>query len=177
MAQQVVMPKQGNSVESCIIVEWNVQVGDKVAVGDVLCSAETDKSTIDVESTAEGVVLAILYEEGDDVPVMVPIVIVGEEGEKFELPKKEPSTENPKEEKQEATASENKQAEKAAAVVTAGEAQGSSPRARNLASSLGVPLSSVQPTGPKGRIIERDVASASGQPLSPVARQMLHHVQ
>ncbi|HBO36002.1 MAG TPA: 2-oxo acid dehydrogenase subunit E2, partial [Sphaerochaeta sp.] len=84
MAQQVVMPKQGNSVESCIIVEWKVKLGDKVAVGDVLCSAETDKSTIDVESTAEGVVLARLFEEGADVPVMVPIAVIGEAGEKVE---------------------------------------------------------------------------------------------
>lgn len=171
MAQQVVMPKQGNSVESCIIVEWNVKVGDKVAVGDVLCSAETDKSTIDVESTAEGVVLAILYEEGDDVPVMVPIVIIGEEGEKVELPKAETNKGQPKEEKQETAPAEDTQPEKAAPPSTAGKAQGSSPRARNLASSMGVPLSSVQPTGPKGRIIERDVASAAGEPLSPVARQ------
>ena len=50
MAEQVLMPKQGNTVESCIIVEWNVNVGDKVAVGDILLSAETDKSTIDVEA-------------------------------------------------------------------------------------------------------------------------------
>ncbi|WP_319758056.1 dihydrolipoamide acetyltransferase family protein [uncultured Sphaerochaeta sp.] len=171
MAQQVVMPKQGNSVESCIIVEWNVKVGDKVAVGDVLCSAETDKSTIDVESTAEGVVLSILYEEGDDVPVMVPIVMVGEEGEKFELPKTETNKEEPKEEKQETAPAEDIQPEKATPPSTADKAQGSSPRARNLASSMGVSLSSVQPTGPKGRIIERDVASVAGEPLSPVARQ------
>ena len=63
MAHQVLMPKQGNTVESCIIVEWNVKVGDTVDVGTVLCSAETDKSTIDVESTVAGTVLALLYNE------------------------------------------------------------------------------------------------------------------
>ncbi len=166
MAQQVVMPKQGNSVESCIIVEWNVQVGDTVAVGDILCSAETDKSTIDVESTAAGVVLAKLYEDGDDVPVMVPIVIVGEAGEKVELPETEATQEPAKEEQ----VVQEKPAEVVAAPVTAKEAEGASPRARNLASSMGVSLSNVQPTGPKGRIIERDIASASGQPLSPLAK-------
>ena len=66
MAQQVVMPKQGNSVESCIIVEWNVKLGDKVAVGDVLCSAETDKSTIDVESTAEGEICLLFSSDAAD---------------------------------------------------------------------------------------------------------------
>ena len=166
MAQQVVMPKQGNSVESCIIVEWNVKLGDKVAVGDVLCSAETDKSTIDVESTAEGVVLALLFEEGADVPVMVPIAVVGEAGEKVETV----AIDEPKQQEERVKEAAPAVAEKAA-VVTATEAIGASPRARVLAASAGISLSTVQPTGPKGRIIERDVLSAKGQPLSPVARQ------
>ncbi|WP_293891785.1 MULTISPECIES: dihydrolipoamide acetyltransferase family protein [unclassified Sphaerochaeta] len=166
MAQQVVMPKQGNSVESCIIVEWKVKLGDKVAVGDVLCSAETDKSTIDVESTAEGVVLARLFEEGADVPVMVPIAVIGEAGEKVETV----AAEEPKQ--QEAKASEvSASVVEQAPVVAASQAIGASPRARQLSASLGIPLSAVQPTGPKGRIIERDVLSAKGQPLSPVARK------
>lgn len=165
MAQQVVMPKQGNSVESCIIVEWNVQLGDKVAIGDVLCSAETDKSTIDVESTAEGVVLARLFEEGADVPVMVPIAVIGEAGEKVETAAQE-------EAKQQAeTVNHVASSEVEKPLVTAAQAIGASPRARQLASSLGISLENVQPTGPKGRIIERDVEAAKGQPLSPVARE------
>ncbi|MGE4453358.1 MAG: dihydrolipoamide acetyltransferase family protein [Sphaerochaeta sp.] len=174
MAQQVVMPKQGNSVESCIIVEWNVKVGDKVAVGDVLCSAETDKSTIDVESTAEGVVLARLYEEGDDVPVMVPIVMIGEEGEEVDLSKTEVKEEEPKQEEPKAdTPSKAAPIVEEKTPVATKDAEGSSPRARNLASSLGIPLSHVQPTGPKGRIIARDVEGASNEPLSPAAKQQV----
>lgn len=165
MAQQVVMPKQGNSVESCIIVEWNVQLGDKVAVGDVLCSAETDKSTIDVESTAEGVVLARLFEEGAEVPVMVPIAVIGEAGENVETV----AQEEPKQ--QEETVKRVASSEVEKPLGTAAQSIGASPRARQLASSLGISLENVQPTGPKGRIIERDVEAAKGQPLSPVARE------
>ncbi len=168
MAQQVVMPKQGNTVESCIIVEWNVKVGDQVGIGDVICSAETDKSTIDVESTAEGTVLALLFQEGDEAPVMEAIAVVGEKGEKVELASS--SEKAPAETKDEAVADE-KSKTVAPATVAAQSAQGSSPRARNLASSLGVPVDSLSATGPKGRIIERDVLSAVSQPLTPAAKQ------
>ena len=48
MATIVVMPQLGNSVESCIVVEWQVAVGDTVAVDQTLCSIETDKSTMEV---------------------------------------------------------------------------------------------------------------------------------
>ncbi|HKL60528.1 MAG TPA: dihydrolipoamide acetyltransferase family protein [Sphaerochaeta sp.] len=173
MAQQVVMPKQGNTVESCIIVEWNVKVGDTVSIGDILCSAETDKSTIDVESTAEGTVLALLFAEGDEAPVMESIAVVGEKGEKVEVPSSARSDEPaPPEAKQEAVQEE---AKKAASVVsgspTSQTAVGSSPRARNLASSLGIPVSTLSATGPKGRVIERDVLNASSQPLTPAARE------
>ncbi|MDY0290489.1 MAG: dihydrolipoamide acetyltransferase family protein [Sphaerochaeta sp.] len=169
MAQQVVMPKQGNTVESCIIVEWNVKVGDQVAVGDILCSAETDKSTIDVESTAEGTVLALLFAEGDEAPVMESIAVIGEAGEKVEA--SAPADPKPSEVKEEAAT----EAKKAIPVVSDSpatqSAAGSSPRARALASSLGIPLSSLSATGPKGRIIERDVKSASSEPLTPAAIQ------
>ena len=65
MATIVVMPQLGNSVESCIIVEWMIAEGDTVAVDQTLASIETDKSTMEVPSTAEGTVLKLLWEEGD----------------------------------------------------------------------------------------------------------------
>ncbi|MFA7559661.1 MAG: dihydrolipoamide acetyltransferase family protein [Sphaerochaeta sp.] len=167
MAEQVLMPKQGNTVESCIIVEWNVNVGDTVAVGDILLSAETDKSTIDVESTASGVVLARLYEEGDDVPVMEPILVVGEAGETFEVEKKEEVK----------TASAPVVEEVVAPPppvqpVVSSSASGASPRARMLSEQLGVPLTAATPTGPKGRIVEHDVLALAGEPLSPAAKKV-----
>ena len=48
------MPRQGQSVESCIITSWHKKVGDKVAAGDVLFSYETDKSAFDEKSEVEG---------------------------------------------------------------------------------------------------------------------------
>lgn len=166
MAEQVLMPKQGNTVESIIIVEWNVNVGDKVAVGDILLSAETDKSTIDVESTAEGVVLARLWEEGDDVPVMEPILVVGEEGESFEVETKSAPVEEPVAVREEP----NVVVSTPAVEVPVSTSGGSSPRARMLSEELGIPLSAATPSGPKGRIVEKDIQALAGAPLSPAAK-------
>jgi pyruvate dehydrogenase E2 component (dihydrolipoamide acetyltransferase) len=168
MAEQVLMPKQGNTVESCIIVEWNVNVGDKVEVGDILLSAETDKSTIDVESTAAGVVLARLWEEGDDVPVMEPILIVGKEGESFEI--QQPGKEEKSVQAGEPAAAREEPKKISAPASSAPAAGGSTPRARMLSEQLGIPLSAATPTGPKGRIVEKDVRALAGAPLSPAAK-------
>jgi len=83
MAKPVLMPKAGITVESCILTEWKVKVGDTVKVGDVLCSYETDKSAFDLTSEVEGEVLALFCEEGDEVPVLTNIAAVGAKGEDF----------------------------------------------------------------------------------------------
>ena len=81
MAQGVLMPKEGITVESCIMGEWKVNVGDTVNVGDVLFSYETDKAEFECTSTAAGTLLAKFYEEGDEVPVLINVCAVGNPGE------------------------------------------------------------------------------------------------
>ena len=166
MAVEIVMPKQGNSVESCLILNWKVKVGDTVSVGDIVCEAETDKSTIDVEATSDGTILALFYNEGDEVPVMSPIMAVGEKGEKVEKSK---TTESE-------TVEEVKEEVVTPIHVSKETSDGTfaSPRAKHAATHAGVSLQEVSPTGPKGRIIERDVLKvASSRPsLSPAAKQM-----
>ena len=70
MAVAVIMPRQGQSVESCIITKWMKQEGDQVAVGDILFSYETDKAAFEEEAKEAGTLLAILAQEGDDVPCL-----------------------------------------------------------------------------------------------------------
>ncbi|MFP4301569.1 MAG: biotin/lipoyl-containing protein, partial [Spirochaetaceae bacterium] len=77
MAETVLLPRQGNTVESCIILEWKKQEGEQVAEGEVICEVETDKATFEVESTASGLLRKQLVSEGDDVPVLDPIAVVG----------------------------------------------------------------------------------------------------
>jgi len=81
MAEKVLMPKQGNSVESCIIVSWLKKEGDHIAVGDIICEVETDKATVEVESSFEGTMLKTFYEEDDEVPVHNLIALIGKPGE------------------------------------------------------------------------------------------------
>ena len=83
MAKPVLMPKAGITVESCILTEWKVKVGDTVKVGDIICSYETDKSAFDLESEVEGEVLALFCEAGDEVPVLTNIAVVGAKGEDY----------------------------------------------------------------------------------------------
>src|ERR1035437_948550 len=81
MATAVIMPKQGQSVETCIITKWYKSKGEKVFVGDVLFSYETDKAAFDLESPFEGVLLDIFFEEGAEVPVLVTVAAIGISGE------------------------------------------------------------------------------------------------
>ncbi len=168
MATAIIMPRQGQSVESCVITSWSKKVGDKVNVGDVLFSYETDKSSFDEEAQVEGTLLAIFKEEGEDVPCLENVCVIGNEGEDFSqfAPKDEaaPAEAAP------APAAQEVAAAPAAAVpaATASAEAGSekiSPRARMLADKTDVDLSKVIPTGPEGRIIERDVQLALDQGL------------
>ncbi len=81
MANAVIMPKAGITVESCIIGEWIKKVGDSVNVGDVLFTYETDKASFECESTAAGTLLEIFFEEGDEVPCLQNVCAVGNPGE------------------------------------------------------------------------------------------------
>ena len=77
------MPKQGQSVESCIVSEFKKKVGDSVKVGDILFGYETDKATFEEESQVEGTVLAIFYKDGDEIPVLSNVMVIGQPGESF----------------------------------------------------------------------------------------------
>ena len=78
MAEQILMPRQGNTVESCVILEWRKHEGDSVSEGDVLCEVETDKATFEVEAPAAGTVLEVHVSVGDTLGTGAAIVTVEE---------------------------------------------------------------------------------------------------
>ena len=123
MAQVVIMPRQGQSVESCVITEWKKKVGDKVEEKDVLFSYETEKSSFDELSTVSGTMLAVFYEEGDDVECLLPVCVIGNEGEDISalVPKKEEAAapEAPKEEAKEEVKAAAPEAEATGSAVSA----------------------------------------------------------
>ncbi|MBR0189494.1 MAG: 2-oxo acid dehydrogenase subunit E2 [Clostridia bacterium] len=167
------MPKSGITVESCIITKINVKVGDKVKVGDNVFSYETDKSSFDLEAEFEGEVLAIFYGEGDEVPVGNNVVVLGEHGVDASCFAPDGAASAAAEVKATAPAAAPVQAAAPAASAQAAQSDNgrifASPRAKNLAEKLGVDLSTATPTGPKGRIIERDVREASVNPKAATA--------
>ncbi len=81
MAEPVLMPKQGQSVESCIITEWYKSKGDQVSRGDLLFAYETDKASFEEEAQSDGILLDVFYETGDEVPVLTNVAVIGQKGD------------------------------------------------------------------------------------------------
>lgn len=191
MAETILLPRQGNSVESCIILEWKKQEGDTVSEGETICEVETDKATFEVEATASGVLRKHLVSEGDDVPVLAPIAIVGEPDEDISALLEEANangeanndaasaadsdSDSEGESESEANSApggDSKTAKEGRATATgttgtrAPERSGDgsaavSPRARMRAEEKGIDPESLTGSGPEGRVIERDVLAAA----------------
>ncbi|HBL73594.1 MAG: hypothetical protein A2W90_05540 [Bacteroidetes bacterium GWF2_42_66] len=162
MAVPVLMPRQGQSVETCIIGEWYKKKGDQVKVGDILFSYETDKASFEEEAKAEGILLEIFYTEGDEVPVLENVAVIGAAGEPVE--EFRPGGSKPVEEvKTETVVVAEVVAEKPTVAIreSSDEAVKISPRAKKQAETKGIDYNQLQGSGPGGRIIERDVVTAA----------------
>ena len=175
MATLVIMPRQGQSVESCIITAFNKKVGDTVEKGEILFSYETDKSSFDEPAPESGKVLAIFREEGDDVPCLENVLVIGQDGEDISafVPKEAEESASPAAEAApEAKKEEAAPIAEAVATASAGGEFAISPRARLLAEKTHADLLKAVPTGPNGRIIERDVQKLvdMGLTVSPAAK-------
>ena len=85
MAETISMPKLGFDMAEGTLVRWVRNEGEQINKGDVLAEIETDKATVEVESSASGVVLKLLVDQGAVVPVSTPIAVVGEKGEKVDV--------------------------------------------------------------------------------------------
>ncbi len=176
MATEVIVPKLGNSVETCIIVEWKKAEGERVEQGEPLCDVETDKAIMEIESPAGGILLARFFEEGADVAVLATIGAIGEPGESVDHLRPAGAQAAmaveaaPTEAKAKAP-----MAPQAAPASTDDRRHKASPRARGLAGRKGIDADALSGTGPDGRVIERDVQAAlTSQPkISPVAQAML----
>lgn len=158
MATAVIMPRQGQSVESCVIGEWFKKVGDDVGEGELLFSYETDKAVFEEAAKVSGKLLAVFFGVGDDVPCLETVAVIGAEGE--DISGVAPKVEAEPEQREEAPA---EAAAPAAALQTAERARGISPRAKNAAERLRLDPAMAAPTGPNGRVIERDIAALAAE--------------
>jgi pyruvate dehydrogenase E2 component (dihydrolipoyllysine-residue acetyltransferase) len=160
VADQVILPRLGQGMESGTIVRWLKSEGDEVQKGEPLFELDTDKVTQEVEADVGGVLLKILVDEGE-VPVGTPVAFLGEKGE--DLPEVETATPAPAETEPAAVSAgtDLEQPERVAgppseSVPTDGRIK-ASPLARRIARERGIDLASVSGTGPEGRIVAEDV--------------------
>ena len=167
MAETINMPKLGFDMAEGLLVRWVKQVGENINKGDVLAEIETDKATVEVESSVSGVVLQLIVDQGTVVPVNAPIAVIGAAGEKVESktvdsgPKTEAKSSAAQPAPTKASAPSNvSQSETPSTVNGQPSTVKASPLAKKIARDNKVDLSHVQGTGPGGRIVRKDIEAA-----------------
>jgi pyruvate dehydrogenase E2 component (dihydrolipoamide acetyltransferase) len=180
MADIVEMPKLGFDMAEGTLVRWVKSEGDAVSKGDVLAEIETDKATVEVESSHSGIVAKHLVPEGEIVPVGTPIAVIGAEGEEIDLDQlglSGGSAEAPAEEPDKAAAPEAEKPEKAEKPAAEPEGDGkypggvkASPVARRMAEEQGLDLAAIQGSGPGGRVIKQDIEAYLEKPKREPAK-------
>ena len=157
MAHPINMPQVGQDIETAVITEWKVKVGDYVEKGDVVALVESDKAVFEVEAFEEGTILQLLFEADEEACVLEPIAIIGREGE-------DPGTVAAPDRvsRDEASAPGAEGVEPPAESPPGAIRISASPSARRLAAEMAVNLERLKGSGPQGRIIKEDVLKAVG---------------
>src|SRR5512141_1974715 len=97
MAEEFFIPQLGQTVEEVILVKWLVRDGAKVGQGQEVMEVETDKATFPVEANAKGYIHIGPYKEGDVIPVLTVVAVIGKPEDTFQVPGQQPSQEQPSE--------------------------------------------------------------------------------
>lgn len=168
MAETISMPKLGFDMREGVLVRWVKQEGESINKGDVIAEIETDKATVEVESSVSGFVRKLIGNQGDSIPVGSAIAIVGSADEIIH-----DGAETKQSEKEPVKAADQVSTPVVAVVanpdqVVSGPIK-ASPLARKVANESRVNLAQVMGTGPGGRIVRRDVEAAlkSGKVVDP----------
>jgi len=185
MAETISMPKLGFDMQEGTLVRWVKKEGEQINKGDVLAEIETDKATVEVESSAAGTVRKLLVDQGSVVPIGTPIAIVGSPDEKVEAPSGSGTDSKPKVKEAEKAgaakpgapvvdkavmapekivqkSSSTAQPSPAKEILEPGQKGGvkASPLARKLASDNNLELDNLEGSGPGGRIVRKDIEAA-----------------
>jgi len=154
MAEIIVMPKLGLLMEKGTLSAWKVKEGDPVRIGDVIAEITTEKITYELESETDGVLLRIILEEDEEVPVGDPIAVIGHPGE--DISTLRPSRGAVKEAEDSSSEPVMKPDVGGTTRISKGRVV-ASPAAKKLAAELNLDLSKITGTGPKGRVTLTDV--------------------
>lgn len=162
----ITMPKLSPTMESGTIVKWHKKEGDRVEAGDVLLEISTDKATVEHTALDEGFLRQILVKEGKEVPINHPIAILTEKLDESIEDYKPEEVSNVKTE--EAKVQENPAPPEKAAAASHEQRIIASPLAKKLASQQGIDLSQIEGSGPRGRVVAKDLQQAQNKsPSSP----------
>ena len=186
MPIQVLMPALSPTMTEGTLAKWLKAEGDTVESGDIIAEVETDKATMEIEAIDDGVVGKLLIAEGTEaIPINTPIAVILEEGEDASAVEAMASSSNGAQASEpaadpEPAAVENKPAAPAAAAAPSAAARNNgerifaSPLARRMAEQAGIDLATLSGSGPRGRIVKRDIEAAvaggvSAPPAAPSA--------
>jgi len=176
---EVVMPRLSDSMEEGTILTWLKQVGDEVAVGDQLVEIETDKANMAYEADEAGTLQEILAQEGETLPIGAPIARIGEggngssgdgQGAEPAGPVSDSGLSRPGESSESSPPAGEAEEADTGAPAADGERVKASPLARRLAQEKGLDLSSLQGSGPGGRIVKADVEGAEARTAGPAGQ-------
>ena len=169
MATEIKMPQLSDTMSSGKILSWRKSEGDQVKRGDILAEVETDKANLEIESFFNGVLLKVMVPSGTDAKVGEVIAMLGAVGESVSTPSKPvaavktviatiqpPAAELPPARTTTSVISNTLE------LVTDEPRIKASPLAKRVAEDLQINLSSIQGSGPNGRIVRRDVEAAAG---------------
>ncbi|HEY0277208.1 MAG TPA: dihydrolipoamide acetyltransferase family protein, partial [Solirubrobacterales bacterium] len=174
---EIVMPRLSDSMEEGTVLKWMKQVGDEVAVGDELVEIETDKANMAYESDVAGTLTQVLAQEGDTLAIGEPIAVVGDAVEGDDKgPTAAPAGPATAGDPPLPPVAKASSATVPPTVSPAGTSDAAddgsgrvkaSPLARRVARDQGVDLSSIEGSGPGGRIVRADVEGAAGPTAAP----------
>ncbi|MBA7569512.1 2-oxo acid dehydrogenase subunit E2 [Candidatus Atribacteria bacterium 1244-E10-H5-B2] len=182
MAEYVIMPKLGLNMNKGTLVKWVKKEGDFVNEQEVIFEIETDKAVMEVEAQISGVLRKILVLEGEEVPVTLPIAIIGDKNEDIskmieeaykKLGNAEMIEEESKVNKEVSPVIDGKQGIEAKKEKK--EFKKIPPRARRKTKELGIEVQLLEGSGPEGLVIEKDVISYYQKnkiKVSPVAKKL-----
>jgi pyruvate dehydrogenase E2 component (dihydrolipoamide acetyltransferase) len=171
MVTTMIMQRMSVAMEYGVILKWLKKEGDKVKKGDPIVEIFGEKNEFELEAPADGILLKILCEVDDEIPISEPIAFIGKKGEK--IPDVKPQKLNaaaevaPTATVVTSAVTPTKTKTMTTPAIEARLPDGSvkaSPRAKKMAKEMGVDLTLVAGTGPEGRIVEKDVLTAQSAP-------------
>lgn len=170
MAFEVKMPKLGTTMTEGTIIRWIKKEGERVEKGEPLLEIQTDKVNLEEECPESGILKKIVYLEGQVVEVGKTIAIITKEGEEYNDVGK---PEEIMEKKQEVTGEIRGNTEEKKNAESETEKVKASPAAKRVARENNIDLKDVNPTGPDGRIVEKDVINYINKTkVTPVAKKI-----